>query len=89
MPGGLLHVLELGTVLERQHVPRDSTIPRMFEEQLICWTGRDWRNPSQAAEVACRRKIEMSPCAQSRDDTPLGVDTTSATLDRNQTPHWD
>ena len=21
---------------------------------------------------ACRRKIEMSPCAQSRDDTPLG-----------------
>jgi hypothetical protein len=31
---------------------------------------------------ACRRKIEMSPCAQSRDDTPLGADTTSATLDR-------
>jgi hypothetical protein len=37
----------------------------------------------------CRRKIEMSPCAQSRDDTPLGADTTSATLARNQTPHWD
>jgi hypothetical protein len=29
----------------------------------------------------------MSPGVQSRDDTPLGADTTSATLDRNQTPH--
>ena len=39
--------------------------------------------------IKCRRKIEMTPGAQSRDDTPLGADTTSATLDRNQTPHWD
>jgi hypothetical protein len=39
--------------------------------------------------ILCRRKVEMSPVAQSRDDTPLGADTTSATLDRSQTPHWD
>jgi peptide/nickel transport system substrate-binding protein len=40
-------------------------------------------------QITCRRKIEMSPRAQSRDDTPVPRDTTSATLDRNQTPHWD
>jgi len=28
----------------------------MFEEQLICWTGTDWRNPSHAAEVAVMEK---------------------------------
>jgi hypothetical protein len=27
----------------------------------------------------CRRKIEMSPGVQSRDDTPLAADMTSAT----------
>jgi hypothetical protein len=32
----------------------------------------------------CRRKIEMSPGAQSRDDTPIGRETMSATA-RNQT----
>ena len=38
------------------------------------------------AAPSCRRKVEMSPGAQSRDDTPLGVDTTSATLHQSQTP---
>jgi len=32
----------------------------------------------------CRRKIEMSPGAQSRDDTRIGGETMSATA-RNQT----
>jgi hypothetical protein len=52
-------------VLERQQVPRDSTIPRMFEEQLICWTGRDWRNPGQAAEVAVMDKHHHSASVKS------------------------
>jgi hypothetical protein len=40
-----------------------------------------FKAPPQAS--TCRRKIEKSPGAQSRDDTPLGADTTSAILDRS------
>jgi hypothetical protein len=37
----------------------------------------------------CRRKIEMSPGVQSRNDTPLAAETTSATLHQSQTQDGD
>jgi hypothetical protein len=47
-------------------------------------------HPLLAAEICahldvpllCRRKIEMSPSAQSRDDTPLAADTPTGSLQR-------
>jgi hypothetical protein len=35
--------------------------------------------------MKCRRKIEMTPGAQSRDDTPLAAGMTSATGHHSQT----
>ena len=35
------------------------------------------------ATVKCRRKIEMSPGVQSRDDTPLAADATTQPLQRD------
>jgi hypothetical protein len=53
---------------------------------MSCSSGGCWLRTGARPGTCCRRKIEMSPGAQSRDDTPLGAETTSATLDQSQTP---
>jgi hypothetical protein len=68
----------------RHRAPRGSSNPWAVSRQLCRGVSSLY-----CGYKKCRRKIEMSPRAQSRNDTPLGADTTSATLDRNQTPHWD
>jgi len=80
-PGGAIE----RTVSAAQRIALDALHLQWRGRFPLCRPVRPVAFPS-VIYIQCRRKIEMSPGVQSRDDTRLAADMTGATGHHSQTP---